>query len=329
MKMRRDVILILVGTLLLPKIAASESAQDKVEANLLFQRGADAIRAGDVKSALVHFESAYAKSPHFAVLYNIGRAHAALGDASAAVQAYERYLAEGKDAIPAERHALVEAEIRRQAALTGQLVVEVSPMQAKVFLDGAEVVGRMGQKMRLKPGIHRLLATHPGHASAEQMLTLAKGEEERVLLTLAPLPVVPIATDVAPHSPQPVAPSPGRMSTSDTPPTRGWQKLLGYTVAGAGVLVVGAGLVVYLNGRSSWQRAIDNGCTKEVCPEPGASYWEDAKHSFTAARILIISGGLVAAGGVVLAFTAPHRQTVALSPLVVARGAGLELAGHW
>jgi tetratricopeptide (TPR) repeat protein len=310
--------------------------QDGADANRLFQQGADSIRAGDLKSALAYFESAYAKSPHFAALYNIGMAHVGLGDASATVLAFERYLAEGQTAVPAERRTLVEAELRRQAALTGNLIVDVSPKMAKVFLDGVPLPpDRLGKKMRVNPGNHKLLATHQDYTAAERTLTVAKGEEAQVLLTLSPLPVAPtaLAVPVAPTldatSPTPV-PLTGTKQR-DEQPAGSSPRMLGYTCAGAGLLTLGVGLVVYLNGRSSWQSAIDNGCTKEECLEPGASYWQDAKQSFNAARILFITGGAVAAAGLVLVLSAPNRRTMQLSlaPFALTNTAGIDLTGHW
>jgi hypothetical protein len=226
--------------------------------------------------------------------------------------------------------------MRRQAALTGNLLVDVSPKTARVLLDGVPLrPDRLGQKMRMNPGNHKLFASLPDYAEAERTLTVAKGDEVQVLLTLSPLPAGPVApaSQVA-RAPDSVSPPPVPSvgtKQSDEKPAGSLQRVLGYSCAGAGLLTAGVGLVVYLNGRSSWQSAINRGCSKESCPETGASYWQDAQRSFTAARILFITGGLVAAGGVVLVLTAPNRRTTQLSlaPLALANTVGIDLAGHW
>jgi hypothetical protein len=226
--------------------------------------------------------------------------------------------------------------MRRQAALTGGLLVEVSPRTATVSLDGM-LLGpdRLGQKMRMNPGNHLLRAIAQDHAAAERTLTVAKGEELQVQLALVPLPPAPAAPVVVAAStpevtPPPPVPSPAA-KPADEPPSGSWQRVLGYSGVAAGLVTAGVGLVVYLNGRSSWQSAIDNGCTNQACPEPAASYWRDAEDSFRAARILFVAGGLLAAGGVVLVLVPPHRraQQLSLAPVASAHGAGVMIRGHW
>ena len=69
--------------------AAEPSNDPKVEAKAHFRRGIEAYEAHRLSEAAAEFRMAYELSPAYKVLYNIGQVSAALGDAVAAVNAYE------------------------------------------------------------------------------------------------------------------------------------------------------------------------------------------------------------------------------------------------
>src|SRR6516165_888620 len=92
--------------------AAAAPANNKAEARRHFQVGVSEAQAGAYREAVIEFTRAYELSPNFAVLYNLGMAEAALGDAAAAITTFERYLAEGSKAVPADRRAKVTGEMK-------------------------------------------------------------------------------------------------------------------------------------------------------------------------------------------------------------------------
>jgi tetratricopeptide (TPR) repeat protein len=63
------------------------------------------------QGALREFNAAYAISPQFAVLFNIGQAHVALGHTVEAIEALSRYLRDGGDRISPSRRTQVERQI--------------------------------------------------------------------------------------------------------------------------------------------------------------------------------------------------------------------------
>jgi tetratricopeptide (TPR) repeat protein len=81
-------------------------------ANELYNQGLDSVRAGDLKAARQAFEQAYRESPHYVVLYNLGRVCRDLGDTAAARDYFERYLEEGGERVPADRRQEVTALIQ-------------------------------------------------------------------------------------------------------------------------------------------------------------------------------------------------------------------------
>jgi tetratricopeptide (TPR) repeat protein len=99
--------------------ARAESSSIDDEARSAFQQGIAAFDQGRVSDALVLFERAYSLRPAFKLLYNIGQAQADLKLFRQAIQSFERYLSEGKEAVEPERRAEVEAEISRLRLLSG------------------------------------------------------------------------------------------------------------------------------------------------------------------------------------------------------------------
>ncbi|MEL6188209.1 MAG: tetratricopeptide repeat protein, partial [Myxococcota bacterium] len=74
-------------------LAGSALADSKSDARRYFTRGMAAIDAGRYREGIEQLRSAYAIRPHPNVLFNIGRAYAALGDLPQAIQNFESYVA--------------------------------------------------------------------------------------------------------------------------------------------------------------------------------------------------------------------------------------------
>ena len=92
------------------------------------------------EGALREFNEAYAISPQFAVLYNIGQAHIALGHTAEAIEALTRYLRDGGDRIAPERRAQVERQIawlRSEPCRTPTLPSEAEAARATAAAAGA------------------------------------------------------------------------------------------------------------------------------------------------------------------------------------------------
>src|SRR5687767_12531690 len=76
-----------------------------------FQRGVGLFDSADYTGAAEEFRAAYATSPDFRVLYNIGQASQRARRYAAAREAFQRYLSEGESRVPAERRQRVEASL--------------------------------------------------------------------------------------------------------------------------------------------------------------------------------------------------------------------------
>jgi tetratricopeptide (TPR) repeat protein len=104
----RLLVLVLVQLCVLTHEACAEP-----NARRHYERALAEVQAGKLREARQSFEEAYRLSPHFVVLYNLGRVSFDLGELETARGYFERYLEQGGNRIaPAERER-VEALIAR------------------------------------------------------------------------------------------------------------------------------------------------------------------------------------------------------------------------
>src|SRR5579871_187474 len=89
---------ILIAVLAQTPGAHSPTAQDKAHAQALLNEGADLYDRGQLVEALGRFQSAYAAYPSPKLWFNIGQAERDLGRHVEAMEAFERFLADVKDA---------------------------------------------------------------------------------------------------------------------------------------------------------------------------------------------------------------------------------------
>jgi len=210
------------------RLAAQDAHRHALE---LFDHGQSA-------EALAEFKRAYALSPSFRILYNIGLSEAALGDSPAAIEAFSRYLREGGERVAPERRTQVEAEVARLSKLLGWLDIDVDEAGAEVTLDGSVLGnGPVSHRLRLGTGQHTVLVRSADGTLRTQSVLLAAGEEQRLRFQAR--------AEAAPGAP--FAKSPAERRT-DAPTSRrevpwvawGVTGLLGASTAVAGALALSA-----------------------------------------------------------------------------------------
>ena len=96
---------------LLLAAGSARAADPRETARAHYARGLALAAQNGYEAALREFTEAYAISPQFAVLYNIGQAHVALGHSVEAIAALSKYLHDGRDRLPPGRRQQVQAQI--------------------------------------------------------------------------------------------------------------------------------------------------------------------------------------------------------------------------
>lgn len=166
--------------------AQTSSPDTRSQAREHFDRGIELFNEGRYDAALAELQRAYDIAPAFPVLYNLGRVHATLGHPVEAARAFERYLAEGGDAIPSSRRDEVETELARQRSRIGRLVVETNVAGSIINIDGIDVARTpLEAPIPLGAGAHRIAVRAPGHASEIRSVQIAGGVEEVLRVELS------------------------------------------------------------------------------------------------------------------------------------------------
>ena len=156
--------LLLMSVLVLGTAKSALADDDpRAAARSHYERGLGLVESGAYQAALAEFERAYEKSPHFAVLYNIGLCHVALGRRPEAVAALRTYLEQGGAQIPEERRRSVEAQIAELEARFAEISISSDRPGTAISVDGREV-GRtpLAKPIRLPAGAHEISAVAEG-----------------------------------------------------------------------------------------------------------------------------------------------------------------------
>jgi len=327
---------------------AADSPDAKAAASERFKRGVAAFDDKRFADAAIEFEAAYALSPSFRVLYNIGQVNAALGRSVEAVVAYERYLEEGGSTISADRRREVRREIEKQSGRIGRVTVRMQQNGVDVRIDG-DLVGQtpLVASVKLTSGRHVVQGFIGGRASDPRAIDLCGACDVVVDLEIpaqalpAPAPPPPVPPPAlassppspppsSPPTPAPAAPKAGT-EVAEARPGR-WQRITGLAAMAVGLGVATAGGVTALVGADRAGDARDR-----LARATTGAEWDAAKPDFDAGKRLNQRGWIVAAcgsavlvGGIVLVATSPQRSgEVALRPWLTAGSGGALLAARW
>lgn len=307
--------LLVVSLLALATTTARADDDPKAEARTHYERGLDLASSGAYQAAQAEFREAYEKSPHFAVLYNLGLCEVALGHPLEAVDALSKYLREGGDQVPPARRGQVEAQIAELEARIAELSVTSDRPGARVTVDGRDV-GRtpLAAPVRLNAGTHEVSATLDGTPAVSRTVEVREAERRTIDFTLA----VPLVA--APATAPAEANGPPHLFGLDPPRKReepkpsGTFRTVGYVLAGVGVAVGGVGIAHYVwnTGRKSdWQTehdALKKGYKTPDYYERAVANNEQAASIESAGKVtvgLFIASGALIAGGVTLIVTDP------------------------
>lgn len=251
--MRRLPAFLLFFTALGVPMPAGAEEDPREAARRHYEQGVALSNAADYAGALEQFRQAYAKSPNYAVLYNIGQAEAVLGHLLQAISALSRYLKDGGAEIPEPRREEVKAQLAALEARLAELTVTTEHTGAIVRVDGRDI-GRtpLYEPIQLAPGRHVIILSD-GDRSQTTTVEMREAERRTLTLTLPERPP-PAAPPKAPAAPAPVEPPKAPVRAHQEEPDGGTsaQRFLGFGLAGAGVATGGAALVHYLWNRSRY-----------------------------------------------------------------------------
>ncbi len=253
----------------------SLSAHAQENATQAFEEGVTLFKDGYHEGAVKKFRQANELKPSWKIQYNIGQCEAALKRYGLAIEAFEQYLGEGGDDVPARRRDEVLAELERFRKMVGYVRVR-GEAGIVVYVDEIER-GRtpMSSAILVTAGVKhwfwlvkddaKILTTNERVSGGETIELTASGYVDE---TPAPVPA-PAATAPSPEpkAPEPVATEPTAPEPSEPAPvapaepasgeedSEGLSPVLFWVGAGATVAFGGVTLAMALVTENKWKDA--------------------------------------------------------------------------
>lgn len=161
-----------------PAVACAQripGAENVAPARTLFERALVELDARRYTPAVLLLEESYRLNPVPVALYNLALAHRALGHHHAAIEHFERYLAQSGGDLPAGRADAVQSALAQLRAELATVHFAITPTPFTVNVDGHDLTPAEGI-LTLDPGAHTVLVASRGHLPERRELRLAPSE---------------------------------------------------------------------------------------------------------------------------------------------------------
>lgn len=303
----------LIAALSLSRATAALAAAPDETAKNEFQRGREAFKQGDYRSALPHFRKSQQLSPQVGTLLNLASCEEKLGLVASA----RHHFQEAVSQLPARDDRVSFAQERisalepRVARLRVKLGASAAP-STRVDLDGSPMPEEtLDAELPVDPGKHEITANAPGMPEGHYEVTLQEGE--RSAITVEP---------GGGHPPAPYKPE---------EPVKWWtsKRIAGVALGGAGVVGIGVGAVTGAIALSTKSSLVKLCPMPKDCTPDGVAKANTGKTLSVASTVGFVVGTAVAAAGVVLILTggesaAKASAAVRVSPLPGGGALGFE-----
>jgi hypothetical protein len=336
--------------------AYGQTEADKKQAQTLQVTGVRLMDRGDNRAALDKFEAAFRLFPSPKILFNMGKAHHALGQEVEAVGDLERFLDEAPYA-PKESRDEAERLVAALHPKLSYLDLVTDDVGSLISVDGHQIgAAPLPRPLVVPPGAHEVRFDKPGMTAETRTVSPVAGQKLRVYVKLAPVAnapapapptPVPATAPAGPTSP-PAAVSPAVAKAVAAPQPPGapagaagypWQLKAAWISGGAGVLLLAGGITAQVLSASknadfnNVTTASPNGQCNKNLPNDGGGPCQgllsSANARFTLAVVGYVASGLALAGSLVFYLTAPARtagNAAAVACLPSGESSGLSCA---
>ena len=263
--------------------ASAQSEGDKKQAQALQTEGLRLMQKGDNQGAVAKFEEAFRLVASPKILFNMGKAHLALGDEVKAVEELERFLDEAPFA-PKESRDEAQKRVETLRPRLGYIEIQTDDVGSTISVDGRPVGSApLARPIVVAPGSHEVRVEKAEMVTDVRQVAPIAGQKIRVAVKLTsiaarvppPLAVsppalgatAPVAT--APAAPGPGAPAPAAgvtaTATATAPPAAddggARLRILGIALGGAGVVATAVGIGFGLAAKSNGDENARTGAT--------------------------------------------------------------------
>ena len=310
----------LVCSVSAPALAADVVINDDARAH--FTAGVNLLQDPDgarYEEAYVEFKTAYAASPSWKILGNLGISAMKLERDGEAVDAYKKYLSEGGKQIEASERAQFQRDLATLEAGVVRLTLDSDPPGALIEDERFPASGsairneyavRGPTQIGVRAGRHRFTAKLAGHADTVWEVTLSPRQQESHTFKL-PETAVAAPAAVTPTPAAAPAPATAAVDTGSAKGANG-MRIGAYVALGVGVVGLGAGTLFGLSAKSKYKQANDITNDNENCPASGPcelpaslfdkrqQFGKDGDTAKTLSLVGFIVGGVGIATGVTL-----------------------------
>jgi hypothetical protein len=166
--------------------AHAQPASVKTEARAKLQRGAQLLQEGEFAQALTQFKDAYDLVPSPKIFFNFGIAYAGLARYSEALESFERFTAEAKEASP-ENLSEARQQIETLSGKVEKVTVTSDRDGAAVSIDGRSYgLTPLAHPIYVDPGSHQLVVQDQDRPLIENFTAFAGKEGSLVMRFNAP-----------------------------------------------------------------------------------------------------------------------------------------------
>jgi tetratricopeptide (TPR) repeat protein len=302
--------------------AAGVSAERQAEALRLFREGNDAFEQGRYAQALSAYRKAIASWNHPAIQFNMAVSLIQLDQPLDAYESLRQALRYGEAALEPQVFAQAQTYKKLLLGQLAQLKVGCSEPDAKVFLDGRQLLIGPGESRKiLLPGNHQIVASKAGFLTATRPVTLVAGKESVETIELVSMK---------------------QLARTE----RRWKSWKPWAVMGGGVAVAALGVALNLDARSgieSYDAAFASLCPQGCrADDPRLAHARDVQDGAQLENgfgisFMITGGALVASGVVMLILNQPRLVEPENRPSLVSHlrlnagpsGAGVLVVGRF
>jgi hypothetical protein len=232
-------------------LSSHVSAQDAALAESLFKAGQEAIASGDWATGCAKFRGSMQAEAAASTQLNLAKCDLHDGKLATAWAQYQRALVLNRETTGAQRKKDLEQYAKKAIEdlepRLPKVVLTVTPKPTGLTIsrdDGVSIpVDALDTPLPVDPGPHKLSFSAPGFVTETRDITAAEAQTARLSVELHPGAPAPTVTATAAPTVAPTAPPP---TTSDVAAPK-WP----WVVGGAGVLMIGAGIVFALDGSSA------------------------------------------------------------------------------
>lgn len=321
----------------------SEEAKARFAAGVKLLKDPDGARYDE---ALREFQAAYSASPSWKILSNLGLSAMKLERNGEAMEAYGKYLAQGKNIDEAEKKQIQsDMDLMTRGSSLVTFILKGASGEAKLQDSRVKADGRMAVNMYPLPagkptsilmqaGHHIVIAKVNGQ-ELKWETDLAAGKPGDHTFTLEAATATP-ATSAAPAtsaSAAPVVPPPPPEEPKGKFPLR----TAGFVTGGVGVAVLVGGVIAGAVGKGKLSD-LEKECPNKVCPAGKKTDADSIESLQTISNVMLIGGVVLAGAGVTMVILDRPKQdapaavfapTLRISPAATANGGGLFATGQF